>query len=765
MLLVLFALGAGPTSFLSQRFDAAARLAMAPVLGLCLGTCIFTTLIWLTAARHTYWLLVIVATMSVAIAVWRALASIPSMPQSARLQLLMRKLRLRDAIALVTVCIVVAAPLSITLHERHSVGPIGFNVWDAVGYTAEADGMTQQSIREAERANTVPAGHTPAEALAGTSVGHRLGANFIQHYWEVYARGPQNLDAAPLSANLNELIGLYATDTQSLYLITFLVAGALGAFAAVRYAAPKPSWAALLAGVLFAGPFFMQLILDGSQAAICGLAVILPIAAVGADAVRNERLASLALLALLVAGLAALYPLFVYGVVASAIVVLVILSAAAWWRGKLTRETLLRALLLLTGVAVLAIALDPVGFSRDVRYWKSVLNGVYFFNGLPEYHLPYSVVPGWLLQTREFYSLTELGSTSPHEILIGVILPIIFVAVIVFGVKRNRMAAILALLGLVSVFIGEYTNAAHHCSYCTDRALLPIAPVSIGLMALGVAALVVSPSVLLRASGVAVAVVILVAVGSRTREERSRGANSAYFLDAGDRALVSRLPSHAGPVDLESYGQVLGKAPGELPLVYFLLSEHNHREVSLPTEYDDYEGLAYVGGPRSSNPQLNPTYQYVLTRLAGVQTGRRVIARTGSLALEGRTRTLDATVVSGLGLPFVRRDADGLAWVEGPVHMLVIGGDSKPAWISLRFRAIVPVKVSAQNGVRARLGGGLIRACVRATGAAPIRRATIDLTFPKSPGIVPREAFALPEPLQGVQLVAMQAVSRCTLAS
>ena len=78
MLAILLCLGSGPASFLGRRFDATARVAMAPVLGLCLGTCVFTTLIWFTAARNTYWLLPLLALASLAVALWRGLKAIPA---------------------------------------------------------------------------------------------------------------------------------------------------------------------------------------------------------------------------------------------------------------------------------------------------------------------------------------------------------------------------------------------------------------------------------------------------------------------------------------------------------------------------------------------------------------------------------------------------------------------------------------------------------------------------------------------------------------
>jgi hypothetical protein len=184
----------------------------------------------------------------------------------------------------------------------------------------------------------------------------------------------------------------------------------------------------------------------------------------------------------------------------------------------------------------------------------------------------------------------------------------------------------------------------------------------------------------------------------------------------------------------------------------------------VPSEYVDNSSLAYLGEANPANPQLIPGYRYVLTRLAGVQTGRRVIARTGSLALEERSGPLDATVVSGLGLPLVRLDDQGLAWVEGPLHLIVTGGDSTPAWVALRFHYVVPVSVPRQPGVHARLlPGGTLAACVRTTGAAPIRKGTITLAFAPLPGVVPSEPFALSEPPQGVQLTAVRAVSHCSL--
>jgi hypothetical protein len=771
MLVTLLALGSGPASFLGRRFDGAARLAMAPVLGLCLGTCIFTTVIWFTAARNSYWLLPVVALLSVAVALrkrWSRTAR-GSGDGSGRkgseqegsghdgsgqersgyegAGRLWGQLSVRDALALALVCVVVAAPLSYTLHERHSVGPAGFEVWDAFAFTSEADGAVNDSLHAAEHKANI------------------FGQNFAQMYWAGTASLDQNIDAVPLSANLNELMGLHSTDTQSLFMIVFLIAGALGAFAAVRYAAPRPSWAAPLAGVLFAGPFFLQLLADGSQPATCGLALILPIVVVGVDTLRRPRVASLVLLALLISGLMALYPLWVPAVAITAAIILAVLGVIAWRRGRIERRGLLQAVGGVSLVIALSIVFNIFSFLRDVRYWRQVLEGGYYIPSLPHYQLPFSVLPGWLLQTREFYFLSDLGSAPAKQVLLGVILPLLFIAVMIWGLKRRRTGLVLLALLVVYAAMGEYTSASHNCAYCTDRALLPVAPLSIGLFVLGIAALATAPRRWLRWVGVAVAIVAVVFVAQRTRQERERFANGGYFLEEGNRALLSQLPQPRGSLDIEAYGQDPGRAPGELELEYLLAFEHNHGEVSVPSEYTDYQGLAYLLNANPANPQFNPNYRYVLTRLGGVQTGRRVLARTSSVALEERTDPLDVTLVSGVAIPLERLDTTGLAWVQGPLHMLVVGGGTAPAWVSLRFRASVPVTVPAQPGVRVRVEPhGVLTVCVPATGRAPLRKSTVTLSFPLAPGIVPAEAYAVPEPPQGVQLTAMHVAGHCLLA-
>ena len=751
-LAVLLAMGSGPASFLGRRFDAAARVAMAPVLGLCLATCVFTTLIWFTAGRNTYWLIPVIALVSVVIALRRSLPGGREDGLWRRGRQLLARLRVRDAAALAIVCVVVAAPLSSTLHERNSVGPTGYLIIDTDGYTATADAMEQLSLREAERPDA-------------------SNANFLHKFLSILARGPANIDASPLAANLELLLGLHATDTQSLFLIAFLVTGALGAFAAVRHLTPRPGWVAPLAGVLFAGPLFLQLLADGSQAATCGLAVLMPLAVLGAESLREQRLANLALLALLASGLVALYPLWFPAVAATGALVLATIAILAHLRGRLSWPSLRRAALSAAIVLALTILFDVLAFTRDVRYTLETITGE-TLKGKPEYHLPWWVLPGWVLQTRQFYVLQSpplfylpnLSQAQVVEVLGAAVLPILLIAVILFGLWRTRRGLLLVAVVVVFAALAEYGSAAHQCSYCVDRDTLPSAPTSVVLLMLGLGALATASHRWMRWSAIVLALATLVAVGAQTWTERQLFAAEAYYLGGDERATVSRLPPRAGPVAMEGFGEnsEIDAPVAELALVYTLIYEHNHDEVSLPTEYSNYNSLAYFGGAHPKDPDFTPDYRYVLSRFGGVQTDRRVIAHAGPVALEERAGTLDAILTTGVAVPMVRQEVAGLPSVVENLHMLVLGGGAAPAWVLLRLRTIAPAEARPEPGLTSHANPHELVVCAPATGLAPVRRATVRLGGRLYPGSTYGEKWALAVP-RGITLVTMRAVSHCSV--
>ncbi len=744
MLAILASLGATPAAMLSPRFDAVSRVGLAPVLGLCVGTSLFTTLAYPFAANDTAWLVPVacVASLAGAVRIGGGRSALRAAAAGHRLAWA----------SLALVAVVVAGPLVYTMHQRHTVGPASYAVWDADGYVAATDVAASTSLHDEERA--LPPWHNLEVELA-----------------DFLARGDQNLDATRFSANVNALVGLGATDTWEAFLVAFLLAGGLGATAALRYGlqlagAPRgrPSWrphvitgASTVGGCLFAGAFFLQLAFDGSQAALCGLAVLLPLAAVGADAIRRPRIPTLIVLAILYAGEIALYPLFAPPVVGATAVVLAVLAARDLRARGWQRERALRAVGMLALVIVVAIVLDLVAFLRDVRYWESVLSGAQSFAGLPVYHLGIDVIPGWLLQTREFYNLTNLAGAPTNQIILALVVPALLAVVIAAGLRRFAILRWLLVLAAVSVLLALYTALHNGCSYCTDRNLLTLGPVLAALVAGGIGALLLSGRRSVQVGGVLALLLVVVFVGQRARVERVRFLNSSYFLDSANRSVLSRLPANDGSVEIEGFDESPRFAPGEETQVYALAEERSGGRATLPGDVSDNAAMAYLGQYTLDQGQFDPNYRYVLTRMPSVVTSRRVIAFSGGIALEQRTQPLDVIVDSGFDLPSALLDPAGQTWATAePLRFIVSGGTRAPVYVGVRFLASEPVAVPPQPGVAASLVHRDLRVCVRATGTAPVRVAQFSITFTGAPSPVADEEFAPPPVIVGEQLVALE---------
>lgn len=735
-LAVLLVLGAGPAALLSDRLDGVTRLVLAPALGLCVGVAVTTTLVQYEPVRHTYWVVFPIAAVSLAVAVWRQI----QVPGTFALPL-------RELAQIAVVAVVVLGAPTSTLHARATVGPVALNVYDAAGYVAEIDSQQTRSIQQAS-ARLPP--YTDLQ----------------QEYWSGYARAYQNVDVSALEGSVNDILGLDATDTQSPFMIVILFVGALGAFAAFRYATDSRSWGAALAGGLFGGAFFMQLWADSSEAALCGLSLLLPFIVVGAHALRSGRIRDCCVLGLLAAGLLATYPLFVPPVAVGSAIVLTVLGV---WAVRRARPTLREAggvLVRLSVVIVLAGALAPIAFGRDLRYWESILKGQLSYAGLPIYHLPVDVLPGWLLQTRQFYYLSAIGRGGAKEFLFAVVIPAALLGLIAFALRAQRRILILIPFVVVCFLLAEYVSAHNNCGYCTQRNLLPVAPIAAVALAVGVAGLFALRTRLGRIAGVIAAVVIVGAVAERTRAERTLIIDTAYFLDSANRSVLAHLPPGDPTVQVEGFGATL-RGPGEMPLVYDLVNERTHGHASIAIDSTDYSSFAYLGPPKQP-AALNPRYAYVLTRFPGVQSGRSVIARSGGIALERRVQPLDVTPYSGLGAPSQRLDLAGLTWIQGGLlpdglGFKVTGGQQGPVSVHLEIAKEEAVAVPPQRGVTSRSRGKLLNVCIQATGSPPVRRAQLGLSFTPIAGPVPRETYTLPAPAEGVELLSMSArTGRCT---
>ena len=743
-LALLLLLGSGPAAYLSDRFDAGARLALAPILGFCVGSSVTTTILQFAPANSTFFILGPLGLASASLAAWRVSRAADARSWRACLTLM-------DLAQLALVCLVVAGPLTYSLHKRHTVGPAAYTYTDVDGYVAEQNGAMSTSTGDA------------SSAWRRAQRSDFRFSDLTQYNWGFRADFDQNLDAVPLEANFSALLGLGATETFSPFLIVLLLTGALGVFAGVRYVTRSRTWAASLAGGLFGGPFFLELYYDTYQAAICGLALMMPLVVLAGEMLRTRRTADLILCALVLSGFLTVYPLFVPLVVAALAIVLAGLAIRRRRAGGSLRSYVRPIGIRLLGLGLLAAALEPVAFVRDVHYARAIINNTI---PLPRvgYALPLDVLPGWLLQTREFWNMQALGAGGFKQLVLGALIPLCFVGLIVFALWRYRSALVLVVLAGACALVAEYTFASRNaCTYCAARNLLPLAPIGAVLIGLGVSALLISGSRTRVVFAVLGAALVTVAVAQRARVELERFVNSSYFLDSANRAMLSKLPRTTGLLQLEGYDASF-QAQAEEALTYFLATEQHTGKVSLVTATNEYQGLAYLTFGNKFVPAVtfSPNYGYVLTRFGGVRTERSVIARSGGTALEERARPLDVTPIEGLAVPLARLDPSGIPWVQphSSLVLYVTGiADAAQVWASLTFRLSEPVTVPPQPGVRTLLRGKVLTACVPATGSSPLRIAMLRLSAQPVPGPVPEGLFPPPVPLEGIALTGMRAVA------
>jgi hypothetical protein len=612
---------------------------------------------------------------------------------------------------IVLVALIVAAPLTITLLEAHSVGPVAYEVYDSDAYVAIQDGLQHQSIHGAQVTKT------PNKDL-------------VQNLYSSLMEAAQETEMSPLAANLNELLGFHATDTQSAYLIALLVAGGLGMFATICFALGSVSWWAIFGGGLFGGAFCMQLFFDGSEGAICGLIVLLPLATLGVIAARSRRLRDLLPATIVFAALFALYPVFLDIVGATAAVAVVVFAVQKGvLRNRGWREIAANVAKLLI-VVVLAIPLDFIGFLRAIQVWRHLLQGGLSSLGFPQYNLAVRNLPGWLFQITDFYSFS-ITPQSNVDIFAAIIVPTVIAVVVFPGLRRNRLAW-LVLPGIaVAALGGAYQIVKNACSYCEDRNLLPLGIFVMFLVGLGVAVLAKSHVLWRRGAALAVLLLATASMGYSAYNESSTYSSGSYFLPASVRSVFSHLPSHAGVVDVEGFD--LGpKAPAELPFVYDMVYEATNDQVSVPADQAGDPGLAYVYLHPLNGPVFDPSYRYVLTRIPSVSTGRRIIASAPGVALEERVDALDVTVDTGLNVPLLpSQDPTGATWVVAPVHFVISGPSSAPP--VLRYGLALPAGMSATDLQQLSRMGTIdmttltFNGCVATVGSSRIHTVTVNI--------------------------------------
>ena len=310
MLTLLGALGSGFASFLRPDPAWGSRIAMAPVFGLAVAALVTTTAIAVTPIGTAAWVIVVpLALASVAVAVVRLRPLAPRLTSAL----------FRQVAALLTLLVVVATAFNFPLAKRDTLGPIAYHAFDAPGYGTQAYEYSKHTLGD-------------LEPFAKFDRGPDLTERYVAY--QVALNQQIGYDTVTSAANV--IFGWRHMSSQSAFMVAALMVGAAGAFAAVRgFARRLTLGPALLSGALFAGPFFWQLFMDGSQAALAGLALIAPVCLAGKCVLDSPRVGEVVLFGFLIAGLQTAYPYFVPPIAAAAVLVLLVLAIRGLIRNKL----------------------------------------------------------------------------------------------------------------------------------------------------------------------------------------------------------------------------------------------------------------------------------------------------------------------------------------------------------------------------------------------------------------------------------------------
>lgn len=657
MLAVLVAVGSGPACW-PRGLSPTTRLALAPALGLGLASCAL-----MTAGQF----------ISMRLAAFVVL--LPLM--AASLWLARRELRARatarigapDALRLAAVVAGVGALLNLPLVIRESLGPIGYRVSDAVGYVGLALGLEE----------------------------HRMGGSRWMADWDLtnqftwaYSGQIQHIAENMFPAAMNGLMGWNGSTTQSATMIVYVIVGALGAFAVTRVIVGVRNLD-VLAGLLFAGPVFYTLFINGSEATLCGQAMLLPFGLFAWRVLKGGDRRDVVMLGLLTASLHTLYGSVVPPVVIAGVLVLAVAAFVAWRSGRLTRPLVVHAAKTVGMVLGLAIVLSPVSFIRDVRLWHSIASGNDWIPAIP-YDLPIEVIPAWIIGTREFYLLPYDIDGNFRDLIQGGLLPLGLIALAVLALWRNRRLLVFAALIPAVALISLYAAETRGCAYCVERNMMAMAPVVVLLLAGAVGVLWQFRSRLLKAAAVVVAAGIAVALLHQTSISVRRGV-TASMLTPEARAAVDATADYKGTLLLEAL-DATEEAPTEMGALYHSLRATTDARLALNAEHNGYGGTVYlpvVKGTRRSQ-SWSSDYGLVFTHTPGIASDREPVERFGAYALERRTAPFDAVVVGGVLVDRAKRDTTGVAYLfpqfSGPLEFWIAA--TRPDRVWLRFTLAGP---------------------------------------------------------------------------
>jgi hypothetical protein len=722
MLAVVLAFGAGLMALVPAQERFTSRLALAPSAGVALASGILLTVNLVVPLRHAFWFVGLPAAIVSAVLVARSG---------------IRRPPLREIIAVGMVLAVGLGAGSYALVERNSPGPVGYGIFDAPGYITYAQGYESYTSGSPLLDNMSTTDHKwrkPEEAGAKWGADWNISQTYGFGYrWQHTASNTINSVASGAAG--------WAPWTLATSLIIVLLAiGALGTYALAGYLGAGLI-ARTLAGFMYAGPLVYVAGMDGSEGLVAGLAAAPSVLVLTALFFERPTVRTAALFGAVIGGLQAVYPEMTPAVLGGLALAAIVRFGLPVARRRLPPSSLLplaKFLPVAVGAGVL------VGLRALPWTWQYLVAGGYnkVSGGLVPYNMAVQYLPGWIYQTREFYSFAFANPAGANQTLVGIILPLALMLISAAALILSSRARWLAGIFVAVVVQAWWASHSLDCAYCVQRSLLVLGPLLPALLLTGA-------SLLMRRGGrtrdgvLVVGALAAVAIVSTTIHTQQRMREGLTVTPRALQAATEATGKIGRTTLLEGWGTIPFASWVYGPSSYAALSETTPR-VSVVTPYIEYGGLAYIDTRPASDPAWTPYYDTVLTRLGGVTfPGRRTLAQYQPYTIQERARPFDVTIATGVASDMPEHEPLGAAYIHAPGH--VLGFDQLPlkfwiaaethgvAYISFRLQGVLPnINVTAPKGVThvqsSRPGPDAIDICARVKSRAATREVGFTVT-------------------------------------
>lgn len=760
-LAVLTLIGSGFAAQLRRDLPGFVRWTLAPGFGLAAAMALLVTVNFFVPLRHAFWFALLpLGIASAAWAVWTERRRGTRLPSLRR-----RSLGLDLAVA-ATLLVAALLVLNRPLDGRFSTGPVAYGIFDAPNYVNYAEGFQRFTNDK------------PFSDILYPFLQRRYDREAWGRAWNLTQRMGwgykwQHASSSTVPAALAGPFGWPPWQLQSAYSLVLVMIAALGAAGLARAVVPTRRWPSLLAGLAGGGPLLFQLWVDGAQGLISGVALVPAFLVAAWQLVARPTLGRAALCGLVLAGISAGYAeVFPQAVGTLGLLGLgQVVAARTERRGAALRLLGFGALAL-----VFAVLLSPrsaIWLGEAVGRQLGDAQALIAITPRGLYDMSIRGLPAWLTQTREFYDIAFLRPGGAWFTIVGIGLPLALLAGFAVAALRLPRARILLAWAVVACAQSLYSSVSLDCSYCVQRTLLTLAPVAAAGVWVGLYALTVLHGGrlgrLARGGGAFVLAGLAIAATASTMRVVVERAGEAVMAEPQMRSAMDAVSRVDGTITLEGFGSVPYESWAELPMWYQAASESTSRRLSTPAAYNDYAGFWYTQVRPPGHPAYTPDYSYVLTRTAGLDSGRRVIYRQGPFALARRASPFDVAVARGVVVDTARRDPLGIPWVQRPNNRISLHAGPLTFWVSaLSPRPVrLAMVLGGPPGLRVLAPGvrqrpfplGRVLACMPVRGRGRLRIATARV-LPVPPEMGPPLAppyDPVPSPAKTVSLQAVRA--------